>query len=381
MPPPAARIACVVGVRPDAALSLTWSHGPDAFQPVLLDADSAAALRAATAAVRDRLGRLVAAEHAGWENVPDLSYDLAAAGYELFERLFPQSGDPRSEDRLVLDWLDTLAVESLEFVADDAAPAIPWNLVYAADPDEAAFRGGDKSGPHWGHFWGLKYNLAGGLRVDPRRRAALPAAPSVLFVVQREVFDGLLHNSDEGVRKKAAELESLRGRPGVEWVSSRAELQARLKKGRPDVLYWLGHSNTEPRALMLGGEGVTPRELRDWLEAKGGRPPGGLVFLNACSTTAAKSGGSFLAAVLKARMGGAVATEEAVLDTFANDVGLEFLAAFLDGKPVGEVMRAVRGRVPFGLLYGVYCPPELRLGPAVAPAVRATLPVRARHSG
>ena len=50
------------------------------------------------------------------------------------------------------------------------------------------------------------------------------------------------------------------------------------------------------------------------------------------------------------------------IDQFANPLGLDFLEAFLErGESVGAVLRHLRGRVPLGLLYGTYCPPDIRV--------------------
>src|SRR5262249_15109913 len=59
-------------------------------------------------------------------------------------------------------------------------------------------------------------------------------------------------------------------------------------------------------------------------------------------------------------MCGLIATEHQTIDTFAAPLGLDFLDAFLArGEPLGPVLHRLRGRVPLGLLYAAYCPPDI----------------------
>src|SRR5262249_34173127 len=92
---------------------------------------------------------------------------------------------------------------------------------------------------------------------------------------------------------------------------------------------------------------------------------GGLVFLNACNTAEA---GSFLQAFYHLGMSGLIATEHQTIDTFACPFGLDFLDAFLaKGETVGSAWQRLGARVPLGLLYGAYCPPDIRVVPAEGP--------------
>src|SRR5262249_47477745 len=98
---------------------------------------------------------------------------------------------------------------------------------------------------------------------------------------------------------------------------------------------------------------------------------------NACQTAevpADPAAGSFLDRLYEVRVSGVIATEQQTIDTFASPFGLDFLEAFLDeGKAVGEVLQRLRCRVPLGLLYGTYCPPNLqKAGP---PAAADLLPI------
>ena len=113
---------------------------------------------------------------------------------------------------------------------------------------------------------------------------------------------------------------------------------------------------------MLAGEPISPRDIRKLLRQDDGENFGGLAFLNACQTAEAGAVGSFFEAFHSVGFAGMIGTEHQTVDRFANPLGIDFLEAFLDrGEPVGSALRNLRGRVPLGLLYGTYCPPDIRV--------------------
>ena len=70
------------------------------------------------------------------------------------------------------------------------------------EPDQEAFLANDDSPDRWLPFWGLRYNLAGGRRVDPLRRVPLVKAPNVLMVIDEDIRKGL----PEGQQERLAEF-------------------------------------------------------------------------------------------------------------------------------------------------------------------------------
>jgi hypothetical protein len=258
-------------------------------------------------------------------------------------------------------------------VVIDGNPSIPWNVIYDQPPGEKAFlTEADTSLEWWRPFWGIRYNLAAGRKVDPLRRMPAPAQPTVLLVVDPEIRRGLPAEQQQRLLKFARQPDL----PPI--VESRDQLAAALADARPNLLYWLSHG--EPTALRLDGEPISPQHLFDLLEASASDDPErfpGLVFLNACQTAEAAgdaAAGSFLDRLYEVRVSGVIATEQQTIDTFASPFGLDFLEAFLDrGEPVGAVLQRLRGRVPLGLLYGTYCPPHLRK--VAPPGAAAELPI------
>src|SRR5262249_31127904 len=78
----------------------------------------------------------------------------------------------------------------------------------------------------------------------------------------------------------------------------------------------------------------------------------------------------FLEALQECNLGGGIATEQSTPAGIASDIGIDFLEAFLAGLPVGPIFRDLRRRhLPYGLLYGTYCPLDVRA--LVAPGAAA----------
>jgi hypothetical protein len=380
------RVVCQV--KADAAqMTFTWSDGTGQFSPFSfkggylrqLQECALACRECLTRMVQDYLARTNAKDDAGrqeYEVVLRKScFLLAEAGYKLHQRLFKPEEDTIPKKQ-VQPWLkklrDRSAVESLEVVID-GNPSIPWNVIYDQPPSEKAFlTEADTALERWRPFWGIRYNLAAGRKVDPLRRMPAPVQPTVLLVVDPETRRGL----PEDQQQRLLEFTRKHGLPPP--VESRDQLAEALAESRPDVLYWLSHG--EPTALRLDGESVSPQQLFEMLESSVSDDPErfpGLVFLNACQTAEAPAdpaAGSFLDRLFEVRVSGVIATEQQTIDTFANPLGLDFLEAFLDrGEPVGQVLQQLRGRVPLGLLYATYCPPHLRKAPP--PGAATELPI------
>ncbi len=115
--------------------------------------------------------------------------------------------------------------------------------------------------------------------------------------------------------------------------------------------------------MILDDEPIGPNDLLDILRGDEDDPRlGGIAFFNACQTAESSGDGSFLDAMQEVGLSGIIATEQQTVDTFANPLGIDFLEAFLTrNEPVGTTLQALRGRVPLGLLYGTYCPPNIRV--------------------
>jgi len=388
--------------EPGAGLDFTWSVGSSSFPAYSLRGDQVEQFRENVAEVRAVLFDLVnlyipPAADRDRPAIRACARQLAGGGHDLYNLIFAQATLPVGIAPTVRRWLREVTrddgVRSLEVVSDGQPWFCPWNLIYDEDPDLAQFLredppdGRDIDPDALRPFWGLRYNLSGGLPVDPLRRKRLKNPPDLLLVVDPVVLDGLAGHAvpdEPGSTQKdrlLAFVKRCKARARGQVATTRDELRKALK-ARPQVIYWLGHA--DPSHLALGTDTVTLADLGNFLRAAGDddhAPLGGLVFLNACQTAGQPKGslGSFLKAFHDASYSGLIATEERTLDSVANLVGIEALGAFLDERqPIGEVLRRLRERyAPLGLLYGTYCPPDLQVrdngadgpSPALAPAV------------
>jgi formylglycine-generating enzyme required for sulfatase activity len=355
-------VVCLLKVEQDRAI-FTWSEGPASFQPYTLDGMVYKKFQKVASKTREKLANLVKDYLDAPSAMPQSALELAEAGYELYQTLFKPGADQARPATQVRQWLEKLAqqheVDTLEIVVESPW-SLPWNIVYDQPPDKAAFLVNDDTPERWQPFWGLRYNLAGGRKVDPLRRMPLLQQPKVLLVIDPDIRDGLLANPDQQFAEQYHRFAEFAARHNFRIVHNKDELQTALADQRPNLLYWLSHAHAD--ALVLAGDEISPELLSELLSQDDDESFGGLAFLNACQTAERGEEGSFFEAFHNVGFAGMIGTEHQTVDTFAHPLGLDFLEAFLErGEPVGSVLRKLRGRVPLGLLYGSYCPPDIRV--------------------
>ena len=253
------------------------------------------------------------------------------------------------------------AIEALEIVVVDTTDevdksvSVPWNIFYEERPQRSAFLDDRQTDEHWEPFWAIRYNLACSRRVDPLKRLPVMTAANMLMIIDPEVYRGL----EPEQRRRLDEFAAVHQLP---ITSSLADLEQRIANERPKLMDWLCHAT--PNALRLGEDDIKPVDLLNLLQGMGDpdNPATALAFLNACQTAEPGRTGSFVEALYRSGLSGVIATEQQTIDSFANEFGLDFLEGFLDrGEPVGKLLQRLRRRVPLGLLYGAYCPPDIRV--------------------
>lgn len=358
-------VMCQLSNQSDQA-EVIWSSRGGFFRPYTISGTQLAALRESVHQTRNSLWQMVSNLNlVGSEPVPwESSYELAEAGFRLFNYLLPSVDETAHKVRR---WLEDLRKQSgligLEVVVEERSAdsatclSVPWNLVYDQRPAEQRFAFQSGQGvERWRPFWGVRYNLTSGRRVDPSRRLSLWSNPRVVVVVDPTVHEGL-NNEQKG------RLDGFLAEAGLTAVGSLDELEAALEEGYPRLLYWLGHAT--PEYLMLGDKRIAPGDLRNLLRSFDDRerPEGMLAFLNANQTAEAGQTGSFLDVLHSCGFTGAIAAEGPTIDNFANGFGLDFLEGFLhQGRSLGELLHGLRvASVPLGLIYGAYCPPDIRV--------------------
>src|SRR5205823_5966998 len=89
-------------------------------------------------------------------------------------------------------WLEQLSAQesaiTLEVLSEEVG-YVPWNPVYGRPRDPQAFAAGEPAALQ--PFWGLRYNLAAGRRVEPLQRVRFPRDPRVVLAIDAWVLDGL----------------------------------------------------------------------------------------------------------------------------------------------------------------------------------------------
>ena len=175
-------------------LEFTWSCGRASFEAIVLDRYKVEEFREGSKSARELLNRLVSL-HVPAEadrnavNIRSTGKQLADAGFGLYSLMLPPSG-PSADARKWFEGLSrTNSVAGIEVVCDGAPWFAPWNTVYGDDPDSRFDTATDLAA--FEPFWGIRYNLASGLPVNPLRNHPLPASPDILLVIDPKVENSL----------------------------------------------------------------------------------------------------------------------------------------------------------------------------------------------
>ena len=159
-------------------------------------------------------------------------FDLARAGHDLYNQIFDTAAGNGEHVGTIAEWLrDVTAtgqVESLELVCEGQPWFAPWNLVYDAEPDDAAFDGGPSGFAPSG---GCGTTSAAASPFHPLRRMPLPAKPRVLVVLDPVVIEGLHDYPEADGSTQRDRLENFLASHGFVPVDSRTALERRSRSG------------------------------------------------------------------------------------------------------------------------------------------------------
>ncbi|MBI1325729.1 hypothetical protein GC170_21415, partial [bacterium] len=386
-------------LRDKGQIQLRWSANGRFFPPYLVPVDK---LETCIADVRLAIQDIVTS----LENAPEmlkspgeiidgvslntLIIELAKAGKSLYDRLLPKEDATQRE---IEKWLKMLAaedrVDTVEIQIDDECaddltkplPTIPWNLLFddkLIKPAELLARLNSGAVDDWGFFWGAKFDLSCGKNVNPfKADSPIDLETVTLVVMMDETILANLHqdtNTKVEFEDLLQRIDALRDPDSpagkiVHLMHDMASLESFIEERNqtPDVLYWLSHA--KPDSLFLEfldgreGEEVTVDRLASTFAAAE-NPKRLVAFLNGCQTAEASIKGSFLNAFRKFDFcDGLIATERETLDVFAHRFGMEFLESFFIRQlPLGRILHNLRrSSLPLGLLYGTYCPPNIRI--------------------
>ena len=341
-----ARIVCQVLYRPNR-VTFTWSEGAAFFEPYHLEGQEVVALNEAARAARRRLAQCM--HGADSQHAPQ----LAKLGYQLYQMIFRHAAnDPHARE--IEHWLNDLRdrneIVSLDMLGDIPG-ATPWNIVYDQAPPSDMLQAGDPAALR--AFWGRRYVLAAGKRVNPLRVACVLDSPNILLAAD-PVLLGTLPDSEKN------RLGDWAVSHGLDVLDSVTGLRDKILSQAPDILYLFG--TMRQASLWLGGENITMAQLREYLTAAKEGNPDPIVLLQACGDAGQCDAWECFVAQTVNTLSGIVMPEVPISAALANTLGVEALTHFLDNQGIGQALQVTRaGHDLEGLAYSGFCPAHVKL--------------------
>ena len=321
-----ARIVCQVLHRSDR-ITFLWSEGAAAFEPYHLDD-----------AERTALLDIAAQIHAALPAADPT--ELTRLGQQLHRAAF--GGRAAAIQTWLADLARQTTIEKLEIVSD-APGLIPWSILCDNDADG---------------FWGTRFNLGVGRRVNPLRQNLAIVNPAQLMAGDLDLIEQL--SPEQKIL-----LNPLRD--ALKLLHSCASLADDLKKQVPDVLLLL--VRFEQSQARLGADALDVAELQTWIEEARDGNPDPIVLLMGCGNPAEQAGWQALLGSATAVLSGVVANETLLPAATAFRVGQTIAERFLQGGVgIGEVLRKLRGEQPAALAFSAFCPPQVQVVPDGSPA-------------
>ncbi|HYV35886.1 MAG TPA: hypothetical protein VE988_09300, partial [Gemmataceae bacterium] len=319
-----ARVVCQVLAGSDR-LTLLWSEGSATFTPYVIEGSALAELHRLSQLAHQQLAQLTlsvgdaAAMTRG-------SFALAQTGHALYRALFQLDQQGETPGQEVRNWLDGLAlqgaVERLEIVGD--CFTLPWAAVYDQPPDQAAFTSAAADGACLKSFWGRRFPLMGGRRVQWLRGRQLPEKPAVVLAIDPGMRGGLPPEE----QKRLSDFKAGHDVIVVESVGSLAKI---FQTQEVDLLYVCGYA--EGNAVQLGEHRLTADSLANIVfgESNDEDAPSGqtLVFLNAVA--GGSETGNLLAAFERFSAVGLMGPIQPLQTQAANCCGLDLLGQIIAG--------------------------------------------------
>jgi WD40 repeat protein len=345
------RVVCQVSARDDH-WTFVWSEGDAFFAPYILDGPRAAELRRLAGHAHEQLAQLGAAT-ADAAATARTGHQLAQIGQTLYRLLFEADQPAGATGQQVRDWLlqrlGVGTIERLDFLGD--CLGVPWTVLCEQAPDQAEFARSGLDGDCWKAFWGRRYRLFGGRRVQTPRGRAPSAKPAAVLAIDPELRVGLPHEE----QKRLSDFIDAHA-PTV--VESREGLAKALATQQIDVLYFFGRF--EDGALSLGAERLSAADLGRLLAGAAVDDGDPLLVLNPTRAGGA-AGSGVLSAFGRFAGTGLVGPWQPLAGPVANRWGLAFLERLLyQDQPAAEALRG-GGDDQAALCYFACCPAELRL--------------------
>jgi WD40 repeat protein len=331
-------------------MTVLWSEGAASFEPYHVEG---VALEAFHESAQQARQSLAAALESDFRDAAD---ELATLGDQLYRSLF-QLDHASPAAQAVHGWWRELqtknAVDSLE-VLSDRPGSIPWNLVYEPPPDGSAARDVSGSSPAIQPFWGNRFALGVGRRVNPHRVFPFFEKPDLLVALDPASADPLPSDLRQ-------QFDQLVAYAGGNVVNTFDALTERLRRQAPDVLVIF--CRLEDGRILLGDGRGCLRQLRQALaETEAGNPQPLVLLLGNGPADAAASWESLLGSATR-ELSSIVAPEIPGGASTNIRLGMTCLRSFLGaGDDLGSSLRQARQELGLaGLAYSAFCPPYLRV--------------------
>jgi WD40 repeat protein len=313
------------------------------FEPYHLEGAKRASLVHLAGAIHERL-----AEADGVE--------LVQMGHQLYRAVFClDESDPGSAGA-IRTWLTELisanAVERLEFLSD-VPGLIPWNLLTDEHAlDQAAEVTCQTADGSPNRFWGARFSMGAGRRVNALRQNPTQVKPAQLCAADLDLVQQLA--ADQQLL-----LDPLRNADAL--VNTITTLEGELNKRVPDVLSLL--IRFEGGQLRFGADSFSILDLQKWIEEPKEGNPDPLVILMVCGAAAEQPAWRMLLGAASATLSGLVANEVLLSPAKAFAVGHALAQRFSQGKQsLGEILQALRcEQGAAALAFSAFCPPQIRV--------------------
>ncbi|MSU76502.1 MAG: hypothetical protein EXS16_00245 [Gemmataceae bacterium] len=328
-----ARIVCQVLHRKDR-ITFIWSDGVASFPPYHVEGDERASLLRIADQIHPRIANAGPAE-------------LAQLGYQLYKSLFRVDAGANAGAAIeARSWLSGLmqgnTIEAIEFLTD-LPGRIAWNVLVEEIPatTDTAQR-----------FWGTRFSLAAGRRVNPLRQNPVQSFPTQKWLVDPESTKRIGANF-------RADLAGLEKANLV--IESAQEALASFARNAPDVV--VVFARFADGTFYIGNETLTPAQLSENIEEAPHGNPDPLVVLLGLGDVNQQAAWQATIAEATTRFNGLVANETLVSAAKAFEVAQALVKRFVEGgRSLGEILRSVRSDFGgAGLALTAFCPPQLRV--------------------
>jgi WD40 repeat protein len=314
-------------------ITFLWSEGTTSFEPYHFEGTERANLLELAGHIHSQIAESDGAE-------------LAQLGHRLYCAVFRQDLSEQGSAAAVQTWLARLAssnaIERVEFLSD--APAlIPWNVLLEEIP---------ASGDVGPRFWGARFNLGAGRRVNALRQNPAQVKPTRRFAADLDLTQQLSPSQ----HSLLAEL-----RESGRLVHSVTSVEDELKNRVPDVFSLL--VRFERGHLRLSADSFSIDDLQRWIEEPKEGNPDPVVILMASGDAAEQSAWQALLGSATATFSGLVANETLLSPAKLFEVGHALEQRFVKGEQsLGEVLRGLRSEQgAAALAFSAFCPPQVRV--------------------